>query len=250
MSHLTDEQFEDVIQGRMPEPEHLRGCEQCQQHLTEARVVRERLQKAFGSLQASPDLAARIKGLVQREPENTTKGVRLRFPRRVWSSLVAAAAVVLFAVPVSLFMNTSSQARASQEALIGIHHLSLDHPDKLFHDDDPNRMADHMEDLTGQRLVMVQAPEGWVICGSRSCSFKGRKVPTYMVETAAGRVSVVVLKETPKQLGMKHKANLNCWTATCKCCSMAAVRLGDDTYYALGDVTHEVLSNVLSRLVP
>lgn len=250
MNHLTDEQLEDLLHGQMPEPGHLRECEVCQSRLAERRALAGRLQTAFTSLQAGADLRDRVVSATQKPSAGAVRSLRLRVHRRLWSMMAAAAVVVFCVVAVSLFRQTASHVQASQLALSGIHHLTLDHPETLFHDEDPNRMADRLEDITGQRPTLIQPCERWVICGSRTCTFKGRNVPTYMVESASGRVSVVILPETPKELGMKHDSARGTWIATCKCCRMAAVRLGADTYFALGDVPHEVLSEVLERIAP
>lgn len=250
MNHLTDEQLEDLLHGQMPEPGHLRECEVCQSKLAERRALAGRLQSAFTSLQAGADLRSRIVAATQKPSAQAVRPLRLRVNRRLWSMMAAAAVVVFCAVAVSLFRQTASRVQASQLELSGIHHLTLDHPEALFRDEDPNRMADRLEDLTGERPTLIQPCERWVICGSRTCTFKGRNVPTYMVESASGRVSVVILPETPQELGMKRDSARGTWTATCRCCRMAAVRLGTDTYYALGDVPHEVLSEVLERIAP
>lgn len=250
MNHLTDEQLEDLLHGQMPEPGHLRDCEVCQSRLAERRALAGRLQSAFASLQAPADLRSRIVAATHSPPAPARRPLRLRVHRRLWSMVAAAAVIAFGTVSVSLFRHTASQVQASQVELSGIHHLILDHPETLFHDEDPNRMADRLEDLTGQRPTLIQPCERWIICGSRTCTFKGRSVPTYMVESASGRVSVVILPETPEELGMNRDPEGGTWTATCKCCRMAAVRLGTDTYYALGDVPHEVLAEVLERVAP
>ncbi len=250
MKHLTDEQFEDLLHGQVPEPGHLRDCEVCQSKLAERRALAGRLQSAFASLQAGVDLRSRIVAATQAPSAPARRPLRLRVHRRLWSVVVAAAVIAFCTVSLSLFRHTASQVQASQVELSGIHHRTLDHPETLFHDEDPNRMADRLEDLTGQRPTLMQPCERWLICGSRTCSFKGRSVPTYMVESASGRVSVVILPETPKALGMTYDPVRGTWTATCKCCRMAAVRVGADTYYALGDVPHDVLDEVLERIAP
>jgi len=250
MNHLSDEQFEDLVHGHQAEPDHLRDCAACRAQLTERQALAARLQGAFVDMEAGADLRSRILAATQAESTGETGSLRIRVHRHLWSVLAAAAVVLLGAVPVTLFRHTASQVQASQSELSGIHHHTLDHPEKLFHDEDPQRVAERLEDQTGHRPALIEPCESWVICGSRTCTFKGRIVPTYMVESTSGRVSVVILAETPKDLGMKHDPVRGTWTATCKCCRMAAVRLDADTYYALGDVPHAVLAEVLDRIVP
>lgn len=248
MSHLTDEQFEDLLQGTLPEPEHLRNCAVCQTQLEERRALKARLGAAFASVQAGSGLRERLLVATVSAPTSPPRTVRLHHHRRLWSMLAAAAVIILCVLPFGLFKSGSSQAYADQLALSEIHHLSLQNPEKLFRDDDPNRLANHMEQTSGQRPVMLKPCDKLLVCGGRSCSFKGRKVPTYMVESPEGRVSVVVIEETPEQLGLKHQPALGCWIATCKDCSIGALRLGDNTYYAVGGVSHEILAGVLNQL--
>jgi anti-sigma factor RsiW len=246
--HLNDEQLDDLIHGHGPEPDHLAACDACRVRLAQRRALAERLQSAFTSVEAGSDIRSRILAAVQSASASAAPPRRSRLRRRLWSALAAAAVIALCVIPLSIFRHTGSQVQASQLELSGIHHLTLDHPEKLFHDQDPNRMADHLQQATGCRPALIGPCEHWVICGSRSCTFRGRAVPTYMVESASGKVSVLTLSETPGQLGLQRDPVLETWTATCRCCQMAAVQLGKETCLAVGDVTQEVLQEVLNRI--
>ena len=60
MNHITDEQFEDILQGEETDLTHLRQCQDCRDRLAEKKAIAERLRLAFSTMQASPDLADRI----------------------------------------------------------------------------------------------------------------------------------------------------------------------------------------------
>lgn len=246
MSHLSKENIEDILQGRMPEPDHVRECHDCRASLEEARALAARLHSAFGSLHAGSGLLAGIRAATIEKP--SVKPIRIHTYRRWWSSVAAAAVILLCMVPIGLFMKTSSQVRASQGALSGIHHQGLEHPDRFFHAGDPNHMADHLEKLTGQRPVMVCTAKGLVVVGCCTCTFMGREVATYMVTAKAGPISIVVLPESPADVGLEHDETLGMWTATSRCCRLAAIQLGDCTYCAVGDVPHAALAEVLAQL--
>ena len=65
MTHLSDEQFEDVLAGGAPEGDHLVQCEHCREKLAERRAMRSRLRSAFGTIHASADLLSSIRDAAQ-----------------------------------------------------------------------------------------------------------------------------------------------------------------------------------------
>jgi anti-sigma factor RsiW len=69
MNHVTDEQLEDILQGRAGVPEHMEQCPQCRTRLAEKRALAQRVHRAFAAIQASPDLGARIRaGMAEGRP--------------------------------------------------------------------------------------------------------------------------------------------------------------------------------------
>jgi hypothetical protein len=251
MSHLTDKQLEEVLQGLTSEPLHLGECPDCQRRLDDARAVRERLQQAFHTVTASEDLAARLHRMAQYNPSSDTspRVMRLGIQRRLWSILAAAAVILICAIPVSIFMNTGAEAEAAQTALSAMHHRGLEVPDSLFVAEDPAHMADHLENESGIRPVWVDTNGELTVQGCRCYLFKDRKVPTYLVQSPAGSLSITVLEESPRALGLKRDAVLGVWTATHGCCNLAAVTHAGATYAACGDVAHEVLAQALKQLL-
>jgi len=68
MTHLTDEQFEDVVEGRQPQPDHVDECGACRDRLAEHKAVRARLQSAFASVRAGPSLVERVRRAARPSP--------------------------------------------------------------------------------------------------------------------------------------------------------------------------------------
>ena len=62
MTHLSDEQFEDILAGGAPEPSHLVQCDRCGDKLAELRAMRSRLRSAFASVHPSAELLSNIQG--------------------------------------------------------------------------------------------------------------------------------------------------------------------------------------------
>jgi hypothetical protein len=208
-------------------------------------------------VKAGDDLAARIRGALDaRSAESRRPAAPARltpYYKRVFPSLAAAAAILAVLVPAWLYLNTTSRARAAQMELLQIHQANLGEQDSLFASQDPNAVAAYFEQRMGYAPALIRTDPSMEYCGCSVRQSGSERVGTYLIGTAAGKVSVVVLERTPKALGMSPLPRLSrpgmmVWTATCDCCNMAAVRAGDRTYYALGQVPYETLVDVLSRL--
>jgi len=260
MSHLTEEQFEAILQGETPVPEHLEACPQCQALLAEKRALAERLRQTFTSIRAGSDLADRIRANLSAASANTGKTksrprtLVLAAHRRLWSGLAAAAAIWAIAIPVSLYLNTSSQARAAQTELVEIHKQNVASLGELFLHEDPNELASYLESKTGHTPTMLCPKSGLTMCGCSTRQFRGRTVGSYVVEGSDGPISVVVIPDAPKSLGMRRErggqlVEQPVWRSHCGGCNVASVRIGDRCYYAVGQVAQERLDGVLTDLL-
>lgn len=272
MNHLTDEQLEDIVQGSvgaelaegMPAGRHIAQCPQCRARLQEKRALAERLRRAFGSIHAGADLADRIRGsLVHSDagrgnppwlPRAGTGTSPYRVHHRLWSSLAAAAAILILALPVALYFNTSSQAKAAQAELVALHHQNLDSLDGLIVNEDPNELADYLKDATGHACAMLCTGSGLDVCGCCVKQFRGRSVGSYVVKTPGGTVSVLVIPDPPKSLGLRATKTAEptahpSWHAECGDCRIASVHIGDLSYYAIGETRQEELQDVLRNLI-
>ena len=131
MNHITDEQFEDILQGEEIDLTHLRQCQDCRDRLAEKKAIAERLRSAFSSVQASPDLADRISHKLSTTTTAATTGKPVqrvslsRHRRQLWPAFAAAAAILIVLVPLSMYFGTSSTAKAAQAELVGIHQENL-----------------------------------------------------------------------------------------------------------------------------
>jgi hypothetical protein len=259
MNHLTEEQFEDILQGAQV-PDHVEDCPQCRGVLAEKQALAERLRQTFTSIRAGSDLADRIRANLGTVSDNTPatkshpRAILLVTRRRLWSGLAAAAAVLLVAIPLVLYIGTSSQAHAAQRELVGIHKQNLESMDELFVHDDPHELARHLEDQIGHAPAMICTGSKLKVCGCCTRQFQGRTVGSYVVEAEGGPVSIVVVPDSPKTLGMKAERQVSSsqrpiWRASCQGCNMATVRIGDRSYCALGQVNHNELTAVLDNLL-
>ena len=65
MSHLTEEQFESILQGQLAPADHLQECEICSNKLAEKKAIAHRLRSSFSGIQASDQLAEQIKAVIE-----------------------------------------------------------------------------------------------------------------------------------------------------------------------------------------
>ncbi|MHC4431459.1 MAG: anti-sigma factor family protein [Planctomycetota bacterium] len=260
MSHITDEQFEDILQGKDADHAHLRQCKDCRDRLAEKRAIAERLRSAFGSVRAGSDLADRISqklgtatGAVA--SDRPAKRVLLdRHRRPLWPALAAAAVTMIVLVPLSMYFGTSSTAKAAQAELVGIHKENLG-PDRVFFSDaEPEKLAEYFKSELGFGPAFPCTGQGMAIRGCCVAHFRDRIVGSYVVDTPEGVISIIVVTDTPKSLGMRRmsertRSGQTCWKASFARCRMVTVRLGDYSYCAVGEISHKYLLELISRLL-
>jgi anti-sigma factor RsiW len=254
MSHLTQEQFEDILQGREAIPEHVAQCPDCRARLEEKRALARRVRGAFSSIQAGPDLINRIRAdIAAGQPAAAAmiqpRIVPLHFHRHIWSALAAAAVILIAVASIAFFINTGSRIKAAQTALVEIHHANLISLEQPANGHDPNELSMFVRNSVGYSPVMPCTGA----CGCSVREFCGRQVASYVVKGPNAPVSVIVVRQSPKALGMtpakdEAAAKRTVWQAACGNCNMASVRIGERSYCAVGQVTQEELASVLNAL--
>jgi anti-sigma factor RsiW len=257
MSHLTEEQFEQFLQGTEMPTGHLADCDMCKQKLAEKKALKERLRSAFSNIEPSADLAHKIRQEIRlkQAPGKTlvlslTKELRSHW-RAVTAATTAIAAMLILA-PIFIY-TTTEQATAAQAALVEIHehNLSADHG---FHSEaDPEKLAAYFKDKLGFSVIMPESGHGLALRGCCVRHFQGQVVGSYVVETPAGVISVVVVTDTPQSMGISgkfKKGSHTYWKSQFAKCDMVSVRIGGYSYCAVGEISHEYLTDLLSRLLP
>lgn len=255
MSHLNNEQFEDIIAGLVAEPKHMVDCERCRELLAERKALAGRLRSAFASVKPDEQLAKNIRA--QLANDTTPKRVELvehpqyiRLRQIAWPA-VAAVLVIGTVFGVYLMRPASAMAAGAELAEIHKHNISTKHE---FHSEaDPKKLAKYFKSKLGFSPIMPQASQGLELRGCCIRHFRGQIVGSYVVETPQGVMSIVVVTDRPKSMGMERKSQQgehNFWEGSFAKCNMVTLRLGDYSYCAVGEVSHKYLTELLHRLIP
>ncbi len=261
MNHLTDEQFEDIMQGEVSPPAHLNRCKDCREHLVEKQAMAEKLRLAFRSVQADTALADRIRrqlnltATVPQIAEHAERPWMHRLHRRLWSGLAAAAVLLAVLIPIGLYLTTASNASAAQAELVKIHQRNLKPHSEFYNSTDPEKLAEYFKNKLGFTPAFPCIGQGMSIRGCCVAHFRSRIVGSYVVDTPQGVISVIIVTDTPQSIGMTRMSEQTdhghtFWSGSFARCNMVTVRLGDYSYCAVGEVPHEILAQLLSRLLP
>jgi hypothetical protein len=256
MNHLTDEQFEEIIHGVLPEPEHLVDCGRCRELLAEKTAIASRLRSAFASIKPDEQLVKNIRAQLTNEavPKrvqfvNWLWNIRLR--RIAWP--VAAAAVLAIGILLSVHLMTPASAMAAQAELVKIHKHNLSAKHEIHSETDPMKLAEYFKSKLGFSPLMPVPGQGMKLRGCCVRHFRGQIVGSYVVDTPQGVISIIVVTDKPQSLGMDDKFERQgrvFWKSSFAKCDMVTVRLGDYSYCAVGEISHEYLTELLSRLMP
>ena len=259
MTHMTDEQLQDVMLGVAEESDHLAACESCGRRLREMRAMRARLRLAFASVGAGTEMRDRVRGKLREI--STARAAASPGRRRVirpWRMVpaLAAAAVLLIGLGVYLYLGRPSTAMAELATIHGHNLAPHGHrAGKFYTSADPVKLAAYLKERLGFAPAFPRLDKGMAIRGCCVAHFRGTIVGSYVVDTPRGVLSVIVVTDTPQSMGLKHafdRQSRSFWTGSYAKCNLAAVRLGGFTYCAVGEaeeVEQELLTEMLTRLV-
>jgi len=253
MNHLSDDMIESVLQGDMAEPPHVAQCLECRRRLAEARALRGRLKGAFASVGPNEAFAAQLRrqlagagGKPRRGDPRTSRRV-LRFRRVAWPVVLAAAAVLVIAF--HLFPTGQVSAQAEFAAIHAMH----ESPDaQLFRDSDPARVVAHLAAKLGFTPASPPPVEGMSIRGSCVDRFCGHEAGSYVLDTPHGVISVMVTTDDPESLKLGHRMQRGervLWACAYKNCRIVGAKVGDLSYYVVGEAPQEFLLDLLLRIV-
>ncbi|MBM4026588.1 MAG: hypothetical protein FJ280_14485 [Planctomycetes bacterium] len=259
MSHLTDEQLEEILQGHAKASEHVDRCPVCQARLSQARVLARRVRQAFSSIHAGSELAERIRARTAagRPAGGTRLGSRVipvRGRRQMWSGLAVAAAVLMMVMLRSSPMGMLPRTHAVPAALAGIHRTNLDFLEQLLAEHGSPRECECPKSKSAKGAAMPCCQRGLCLCGCQVREFQGRPVECCVVREPNGpAISVVLVPDSPRALGLTRAARTTgaghaIWQASSGPCNIASVRLGNASCCVMGETSQEVLIALLNAL--
>jgi len=263
MNHLTEEQFEEVMQGKVTDLKHLRECKDCQRRLDEKQALANRLRTAFNSVKPDVSLEESIRDSIaekRRQTELVVSGSRSwknRLNDKIWTTIAAAAVLLVVAFPLSFYLWAPSSAIAGQAELVRIHEHNMSPHTEFFSDAEPEKLAAYFKDKLGFTPAMPCTGKGLAIRGCCIAHFKSQIAGSYVVSTPGGVISVIVVPDTPKEMALDRLPagrddDRVFWKSSYAHCNMVAVRFGDYTYSAVGNISqisHDYLRDLLGRLL-
>lgn len=256
MNHLTEEQFEDIIQGSLMEPKHIAECQQCRKILADKRAIANRLRSAFASVAPNKNLSNNIRSQLFnkktiRQVQHVRQPWNIGFKKLVWP---AAAAAALFIVAIlGIYFTNPPSAMAARAELVKIHEHNLSGNHKFYSESDPEKLAEYFIEKLGFIPSMPSLGQGMEIRGCCIRHFQGQIVGSYVVDTPEGVMSVIVVTDEPQTLGISSKFEYqghSFYKSSFAKCEMVATRLGIYSYCAVGEISHEFLAELLVRLIP
>jgi hypothetical protein len=142
---------------------------------------------------------------------------------------------------------------AAQAELVKIHEHNLSANHEFYSEADPEKLAEYFKTKLGFSPTMPRPGRGLALRGCCVRHFRGQVVGSYVVETPQGVMSIVVVTDRPESLGMGQKfqhGQYTFWKSSFAKCDMVTARLGDYSYCAVGEISHEYLTELLGRLMP
>ncbi len=246
MTHLTDEQFESILQGQGGDDTHLHACDQCRARLAEKQAMAQRLRSAFASIGPSEKLIQDIRTQVGVQESGNT--ISLQDARGKWMARLSAMAAVLIVGVFVVFSLSPSPAHATQTTLAEIHKMSLSGDHTLWTQTDPTELAEQYQQKLGVPTQLPPCGEKIKLC--TCCIHKCLKhdiIGTYMADTEQGKITVAIVESLPDALG-QPMTDPNYYQSRKGQCNIVAVRIGEQTYCAVGQVEHRYLQTLLQQL--
>jgi len=168
---------------------------------------------------------------------------------RSWAAAASAAAALIIAVPLIVYFTTPAPAIA---ALADIHHHNMSEAGDFVSETDPARLAAHFKEPLGFNPRLPEPNHGLALRGCCVRQFQGDIAGSYVVATRQGIMTVVVVRQTPQAMGITDCVQRNgqvYWKSAFALSNMVSVRIGEYSYCAVGEVSHNYLTDLLARLL-
>lgn len=255
MNHLTHEQFENILQGKSLDDEHLSQCKLCQSRLKEKQALAARLKIAFSGVTPSDELSQKIHnqiGITVHSQDQQAEPQTINLPPhwKRWATTVSSIAAILI---LGLLVKVTLIPDPAYADLVEIHQHNLRQGNDYVPQTDPDALVTHFQEALGFNPRLPAMSQGVQLRGCCIKHFKDKVVGSYVVGTPQGIISIVAVQDEPVALNMKRRSQTNSHTyyhSQFAKCDMVAVRISGYTYCAIGEVTPDYLQTLLEKLIP
>jgi hypothetical protein len=178
----------------------------------------------------------------------------LPFRLPAWSAWVGLAAILILAVSLFFRFGDPSFPARAQTALVQIHLANLAPGTKLFRD--PEKLSSYLNLELGFVPRFPKKTPAITIRGCEVRKFFKKPVASYILDTPAGEVSIIVISQHPSSLGLKESLGRagddtgTCWVQSLGKVNLAAVRRSNVSYFAVGSLSQEKLIEALMAAYP
>ncbi len=251
MKHLTDIELEEMVRMAEPDNEHLMQCEHCKGRLAEMRALKSHLQSAFANVKASEELAGKIRKQLSSGMSKAHSSLHSSLRRLAWSA--SAAAAILLVITIGMLTLRPSAAEAARAELFDIHISNVAGNHEFHTTSDPAELAEYFKEKLGFTPNLPEPGKGMALRGCCVRHFKDQVVGSYVVDTPEGVMSIVVVADSPESMGMIGSRGDNSRTfykGDFAQSNMVAIRMGQYSYCAVGEISHDYLIDLLSKLLP
>jgi hypothetical protein len=251
MKHLTDIELEEMVRMVDPDNEHLLQCEHCKGRLAEIRALKSQLQSAFTPVRASEELAGKIRKQLSSRMSKAHSSLHSSLRRLGWTA--SAAAAILLVITIGMLTLRPSAAEAARAELFDIHISNVAGNHEFHTTSDPAELAEYFKDKLGFTPSLPEPGKGMALRGCCVRHFKDQVVGSYVVDTPEGVMSIVVVTDSAESMGMVVTKLDNCrsfYKGDFAQSNMVAIRMGQYSYCAVGEISHDYLIDLLSKLLP
>ena len=163
MTHLTDDQLEELLLAGQSDSEHLAACPQCRARWEEQCALRRRLHAAWSGIHAPGELAERLRRQIADASGAPHRASAFHWPPRFrW---LAVAAVLLIGSALVVHYGTGSFENVAQAQLVEFHQANLSPSAGIYGSADPAKLATYMRSKLGYVPQVPQPVAGISIRG-------------------------------------------------------------------------------------
>lgn len=191
---------------------------------------------------------AGLAGRIQTELHNASSASGWSRRLRVYAAPLAAAAMLVLAVGLSLFVG----GKSAQADFYRIHQETLQQAVRFEPGGPPAELQQALQKQLGRAVAAPELHGNCVYLGSRVETFRKRAVAGLLVKVGHREVTVLQIPDEAASLGFSHsfRHNGKTWhNCQYEDCRLLAVSAGGQTFVAVGEIGKDELMGLLEQFV-